>query len=70
MDNNFALTRYIQDEYISSTVSGHNINQQERQNLTKEFFSALKIGSKSDNNANLIDAFLFLAMTIKLPGLF
>ena len=70
MDNNFAINRYIRDEYLSPIVAGNKINQQERQNLTKEFLSALKIAGKRDNNANWQNTFSLLALALKFPGLF
>ncbi|HSN93458.1 MAG TPA: hypothetical protein VLR89_00185 [Anaerolineaceae bacterium] len=70
MDNNFALNRYIRDEYLSPIVSCHKINQQERQNLTKEFLSALNIADKRDKNSTQRQLFFLAALAKLFPGTF
>jgi len=70
MDNNLEIYRYVQDEYLSPIVSGRKINQQERQNLTKEFLSVLKIADKRDNNATRQSTFFLWALALKLIGTF
>jgi len=70
MDNNLEIYRYVQDEYLSPIVSGHKVNQQERQNLTKEFLSALKIDDKRDNNAIKQNVFFLWTLALKFIGTF
>lgn len=70
MDNNLEIYRYVQDEYLSPIVSGHKINQQERQNLTKEFLSTLKIADKGDKNATWQNTFFLWALALKIIGTF
>jgi len=70
MDNNLEIYHYVQDEYLSPIVSSHKINQQERQNLTKEFLSALKIADKRDNNVTKPSTFFLWALALKFIGTF
>ena len=70
MDNNLEINRYVQDEYLIPIVSGHKINQKERQNLTKDFLSVLKIADKHDNNATRQNTFFLWALALKIIGTF
>ena len=70
MDNNLEIYHYVQDEYLSPIVSGHKVNQKERQNLTKDFLSVLKIADKSDNNATRQNTLFLWALALKLIGTF
>jgi hypothetical protein len=73
MDNNYEIYRYLQDEYMSPIVASHQVSQKERQNLAKEFLSALmtsalKITNNYDKNAKKWQPVFLVALAQRFFG--
>jgi poly(A) polymerase Pap1 len=68
MDNNYEIYRYLQDEYMSPIVASHQVSQKERQNLAKEFLSALKITNNHDKNAKKWQPVFLVALAQRFFG--
>jgi poly(A) polymerase Pap1 len=68
MDNNYEIYRYLQDEYMSPIVASHQVSQKERQNLAKEFLSALKITNNHDKNAKKWQTVFLVALAQRFFG--